>query len=67
MPTGLYGNDSVNFPGSANGHIRNLSLFPGGATNLMSPALSYTNATSPATSFNTLNMAYLREQIFYGN
>ena len=67
MPTGLYGNDSTNFPGSANGHIRNLSLFPGGATNLMSPSLSYTNATSPATSFNSLNMAYLREQVFYGN
>lgn len=67
MPTGLYGNDSANFPGSANGHIRNANLFPPGATNLMSPGLSYTNATSSETAFNSLNMAYLREQVFYGN
>lgn len=67
MPTGLYGDDSVNFPGSANGHIRNASLFPPGATNVMSPGLSYTTATSRETAFNTLNMAYLREQVFYGN
>ncbi|MGC6486502.1 MAG: hypothetical protein ACON4Z_02570 [Planctomycetota bacterium] len=67
MPTGLYGDDSVNFPGSANGHIRNASLFPSGATNVMSPGLSYTTATSFDTAFNTLNMAYLREQVFYGN
>ena len=67
MPLGLYGNDSVNFPGSANGHIRTQSLFPAGSINLMSPSLSYTTATSSATQFNTLNMAYLREQVFYGN
>ena len=67
MPVGLYGDDNVNFPGSANGHIRNVSLFPSGATNLMSPSLSFTSATSSATQFNTLNKAYLREQVFYGN
>ena len=67
MPTGLYGNDTVNFPGSADGHIRNTSLFPSGATNIMSPALSYGSATHASTAFNTLNLAYLREQVFYGN
>jgi hypothetical protein len=67
MPSGLYGDDDVNFPGSANGHIRNADLFPAGATNVMSPGLSYTTATSFETAFNTLNMAYLREQVFYGN
>jgi hypothetical protein len=67
MPAGLYGNDSTNFPGSADGHIRNISLFPPGATNVMSPSLSYSSAIHAATAFNTLNMAYLREQVFYGN
>ena len=63
MPNGLYGDDSTNFPGSASGHIRNTSLFPVGATNLMSPSLNFTLATSSSTAFNTLNMAYLREQV----
>ena len=67
MPTGLYGNDSVNFPGSADGHISNLNLFPPGSTNIMSPGLSYTTATSADTAFNSLNLAYLHEQVFYGN
>jgi hypothetical protein len=70
MPTGLYGNDPVNFPSdpaSADGHIRNTSLFPAGATNVMSPSLSYSNATNASTAFNSLNLAYLREQVFYGN
>lgn len=67
MPNGLYGNDPVNFPGSEDGHIRNTSLFPTGATNLMSPSLNFTLATSSSSAFNALNLAYLREQIFYGN
>lgn len=67
MPLGLYGNDNDNFPGSSSGHIRNTNLFPPGSTNLMSPALNFSLATSPSTTFNTLNMAYLREQVFYGN
>ena len=67
MPDGLYGDDSTNFPGSSDGHIRNTSLFPAGATNVMSPSLSYSNATNGSTAFNTLNLAYLREQVFYGN
>jgi hypothetical protein len=66
MPTGLYGNDPVNFPDSTDGHIRNTALFPSG-TNVMSPALSYNGAIHPATAFNSLNLAYLREQVFYGN
>jgi len=67
MPLGLYGNDESNFPGSADGHIRNTSLFPAGSMNVMTPAISYTAALNPATAFNTLNLAYLREQVFYGN
>ena len=65
MPTGLYGNDNTNFPGSVDSHIRNTSLFPTGATNVMSPSLNFTLATSSSSAFNTLNLAYLREQIFY--
>ena len=67
MPVGLYGNDPVNFPGSQDGHIRTAALFPTGATNVMSPALSYSTAIHAATAFNSLNLAYLREQVFYGN
>ena len=67
MPTGLYGNDSTNFPGSSDGHIRNTSLFPAGSTNVMSPSLSYSSTLNTATGFNTLNLAYLREQVLYGN
>ncbi|MCB9878881.1 MAG: hypothetical protein H6835_14900 [Planctomycetes bacterium] len=67
MPAGLYGDDSINFPGSSDGHIRNASLFPVGATNVMSPSLSYSTAINAASGFNSLNLAYLREQVFYGN
>jgi hypothetical protein len=67
MPTGLYGNDSTNFPGSSDGHIRNTALFPAGSTNIMSPSLSYTTAINASTAFNSLNLAYLREQVLYGN
>ncbi|MCR9246183.1 MAG: hypothetical protein NXI31_14225 [bacterium] len=67
MPIGLYGNDTTNFGGSSDGHIRNTSLFPTGATNVMSPTLTYSATIDPASMFNTLNLAYLREQIFYGN
>ncbi len=67
MPTGLYGNDATNFPGSQDGHIRTAALFPIGATNVMSPSLSYSSAINASTAFNTLNLAYLREQVFYGN
>ncbi|HEX6810333.1 MAG TPA: hypothetical protein VF384_01805 [Planctomycetota bacterium] len=67
MPVGLYGNDAVNFPGSQDGHIRTASLFPPGSVNIMSPALSYSAAINAATAFNRLNLAYLREQVFYGN
>ena len=65
MPTGLYGDDATNFPGSLDSHIRNTSLFPTGSTNVMSPSLNFTLATDPSSAFNTLNMAYLREQVFY--
>lgn len=67
MPLGLYGDDTTNFPGSTNGHIRNSALFPSGASNVMSPTLSYSITLNPATAFNSLNLAYLREQVFYGN
>ena len=63
----IKGNDAANFPGSQDGHIRTAALFPSGAINVMSPALSYSLAINPATGFNTLNLAYLRERVFYGN
>jgi hypothetical protein len=67
MPTGLYGGDPTNFPGSTSGHIRNDSLFPPGAQNVMSPAISFASAIVPATAFNSLNIAYLRERALYNN
>ena len=66
MPSGLYGNDSVNFPGSNDGHIiMPASIFTGGAINVMTPALSFTGTLISTTRFNTLNLAYLRERVLY--
>jgi len=67
MPVGLYGNDTTNFPGSTDGHIRNAALFPLGSTNIMSPTLAWTSSLGAATGFNSLNLAYLQEQVYYGN
>lgn len=67
MPVGLYGNDPVNFPGSSDAHIRTEALFPSGSINVMAPSLGYDRATNPSTKFNSLNLAYLREQVLYGN
>ena len=66
MPTGLYGNDSVNFAvfpsDAADGHIKMpASLFPGVSENIMSPAFDFDSALAPDTQFNSLNRAYLRE------
>jgi hypothetical protein len=33
----------------------------------MSPSLSYSSAINAATAFNSLNRAYLRQQVLYGN
>ncbi len=66
MPTGLYGGDPVNFPGSTSGHINNSgAMFPGAAQNIMSPAIGFVGATDPGTAFNPLNLAYLRERVLY--
>ncbi len=66
MPTGLYGGDAANFPGSNSEHIRMpTSLFPSGSVNVMSPSLNFELAQSSNTSFNTLNLAYLRERVLY--
>ncbi len=66
MPTGLYGGDATNFPGSNSEHIRMpTSLFPSGSVNVMSPSLNFELAQSSNTSFNTLNLAYLRERVLY--
>ena len=67
MPNGLFGNDDTNFPGSTDGHIRNTALFPGGSINVMSPVLTWSLAINSNTAFNSLNRAYLREQVSYGN
>jgi hypothetical protein len=73
MPVGLHGNDPVNFPlpsgqpdSNADGHIQNDSLFTvPGSQNVMSPAINFHLSQSPATAFNTLNFAYLREEAIY--
>ena len=66
MPDGLFGGDSVNFPGSEDGHIVMPSvLFPGTSFNVMSPQISYFGALNPSSRFNTINLAYLREAVIY--
>jgi hypothetical protein len=72
MPAGLYGGLPQFFPlgpgqpaANANGHIQNTSLFPQGAQNIMSPAIDFDTAQASGTKFNSLNLAYLREQALY--
>ena len=66
MPVGLYGGDSVNFPGSLDGHlVMPSSIFPGNSINIMTPMISYSNSLDSSTGFNTLNLAYLREVAIY--
>jgi hypothetical protein len=65
-PNGLFGGDSVNFPGSTAGHVVMPSaLFPGQSFNIMSPAISYPGAIDVRSGFNSLNLAYLREAVIY--
>ncbi len=68
VPTGLFGNDSANFPvfpaSAADGHINMPSaLFPGVSVNVMSPTFTFDSTLAPETDFNTLNRAYLRQQV----
>jgi hypothetical protein len=65
MPNGLYGGDATNFPGSTSGHINAAALFPAGALDVMTPAISYNGAINAATAFDSLCLAYLREQAIY--
>ena len=41
------------------------SIFTGGAINIMTPAISFEGTLVTTTRFNTLNLAYLREQVIY--
>jgi hypothetical protein len=66
MPAGLYGGDPVNFPQSQEGHIAMPdSVFPGNAINVMTPMVSYEGGVATASGFNSLNLAYLREQVVH--
>ncbi|MEE2887729.1 MAG: hypothetical protein VX951_09905 [Planctomycetota bacterium] len=66
MPTGLYGGDSVNFPSSTSGHIKMPdSVFSGGSLNIMTPAIGYIGGVDGSSKFNSLNLAYLREQVVH--
>lgn len=69
QPTGLYGGDSVNFPGSSTGHISLASsgLFGASAQEVMEPSLSFTKSLDSGTAFNDLLKAYLKETCLYGN
>jgi hypothetical protein len=67
-PDGLHGGDPDNFPGSNSNHI-DLSAFPElytlPAINIMVPATNFWMATATGTRFNKLNMAFLKETIYY--
>ena len=67
MPAGLYGGLAANFPGSTSGHISlsSTSIFPSGATTIMAPSLSFSNANHASSAFNALNLSYLRERSLY--
>ncbi len=69
QPTGLFGGDSVNFPGSTSGHISLSSsgLFGSSAQEVMEPSLSFTKSLDSGTQFNDLLKAYLKETCLYGN
>ena len=69
QPTGLFGGDSVNFPGSTSGHISLSSsgLFGASAQEVMEPSLSFTKSLDSGTRFNDLLLAYLKETCLYGN
>ncbi len=67
MPVGLFGGDATNFPGSTSGHIDTSFQYTGFAMNLMSPFIDFDGAIDPGSSFNHLNLTYLREQVLYGN
>jgi hypothetical protein len=69
QPTGLYGGDSVNFPGSTSGHISLSSsgLYGSSAQEVMEPSLSFTKSLDSGTGFNDLLKAYLKETGLYGN
>ena len=69
QPTGLFGGDSVNFPGSTSGHISLASsgLYGASAQEIMEPSLSFTKSLDSGTKFNDLLMAYLKETCLYGN
>ncbi len=67
MPTGLYGGDSTNFPGSSGGHIDNDPLFSGFSQNVMSPRISFEGSINLNSGLNRLNHAYLRERVLYDN
>jgi hypothetical protein len=66
-PLGLFGG-STSFPGSSAGHLNlaSTSLFPLGAQEIMSPAISFQGANNPATGFNPLFVAYFKETLIYG-
>jgi len=66
MPGGLYGGDSVNFPGSTTAHIKlgpATGIFPNGAQEVMQPTIGFHACQHPDTGFNPLEMAYLRERV----
>ena len=66
MPAGLYGGDEANFPGSSPGHLRMPdSVFSGDSLNVMTPAISYAGGLDEMSRFNSLNLAYLREQVVH--
>ena len=67
-PMGLFGGSS-SFPGSTSGHLNlaTTSIFPVGAQEVMSPAISFQGANHPSTGFNPLFLAYFKETLLYGN
>ncbi len=68
MPNGLYGGDPANFPGSTENHL-DLTSIPGlfsyPSVNIMVPGTNFYITNSAGTRFNMLNLAYLKEKVFY--
>jgi len=69
MPSGLYGGDPVNFPGSNSNHLDltsfSFGLYASPAGNIMRPYTNFQQSINSGTRFNWLNKAYLQEKIFY--
>jgi hypothetical protein len=62
-PSGLYGGDPTNYPGSTPSHILLREGYPSVGQNVMAPSSGFEADVSIFGSFNELAEAYMRNQV----